>query len=256
VQRNELLPLTPVACPVHSLARHISSMGHTFLQGTRMTLYLGCTHAAQHHKAMSSWAYGEGDRNGNRRLGASVHIFDIYLDPFNWSEIQENTFSQETTIITDDHPSVPVLSHPPLVCSHLLLASSAKSFSSIMSFDIYVEAVETSESPGPFTHIVGLTPQHAVSPLSISGSVEDRIPGLPMQSQQCLNDEENGTNALMTTRPLSTPTDDSRSFGFLVDATDLLACTHSSHMDHQCLGQSATKDCLAAQVRMSLRSSR
>ena len=57
---------------------------------------------------MSSWAHGEGDGNGNRRLGASIHIFDTYPDPFNWSEIQENTFCQETTIITDDHPSVPV----------------------------------------------------------------------------------------------------------------------------------------------------
>ena len=158
VQRNEPLPLMPVACPVHSLARHISSTGHTFLQGTRTTLYPGHTHAAQHCKAVSSWAYGEGDGNGNRRLGDSVHIFDIYPDPFDWSEIQENTFSQKTTIITDDHPSVPVLSHPPSVCLHLSLASSAESFSSIMSFDIHVEAVETSESPGPFTHVVGPTP--------------------------------------------------------------------------------------------------
>ena len=189
----------------------------------------------------SSRAYGEGDGNGNGRT--RIQSFDAYPDPFDWSEIQEYTFCQETTIITDDHPIVPVLSRPPSVCSHISLASSAESFSSVMSFDIHVEAVETSESPGRSAHVVGPAPQRAVSPFAISDSVEDRIPGRPTRSQQCLNDEENVANSLMTTPPLGTPADDSRSFGLLVDATTPLTRTHSSQVDRQCLGQGASEDC-------------
>ena len=188
-----------------------------------------------------SRAYGEGDGNGNGR--ARIQSFDAYPDPFDWSEIREYTFCQGTTIITDVHPGLPDVSRPASVCSHISLASSAESFSSVMSFDIHVEAVETSESPGRSAHVVGPAPQRAVSPLAISDSVEDRIPGRPTQSQQCLNDEENVTNALTTTPPLGTPTDDSRSFGFLVDATTPLTRTHSSQVDRQCLGQGASEDC-------------
>jgi len=76
--------------------------------------------------------------------------------------------------------------------------------------------------------------------LRFSGRYGDR----PTQSQQCLNDEENVTTTLMTTPPLSTPADDSRSFGFLVDATTPLTRTHSSQVDRQCLGQSTSEGCL------------
>ena len=183
-------------------------------------------------------AYDEGDQTGRR---ASVQSFDEYPDLFDWSETQGTTFYQQTTIITDDHRSVPVLSRPSSVCSHISLASSAESFRSVISFDIPVEAVETSESPGPSAHVVVATPLRAVSPFSISSLVEDTIPGPPM-SQQCSNDEDNGTNALTTTQPLCTPSDDSRSFGFLVDATSPLRRTHSPQMDHRCLGQSAPED--------------
>ena len=62
-------------------------------------------------------------------------------------------------------------------------------------------------------------------------------------SRRCLNDEENWTSAPATTRPLCTPSDDSRSFGFLVDATSPLRRTHSLQMDHRCLGQCAPEDC-------------
>src|SRR6266581_1932879 len=74
-------------------------------------------------------AYGEGDEKGKRR--ASVQSFDTHLDSFDWSEIQENTFIQQTTIITDDHPNLPVLSRPPSACSHISLVSSAESFRSV-----------------------------------------------------------------------------------------------------------------------------
>ena len=195
----------------------------------------------------SSQAYDKGDKKGKRR--ASIQCFDAYLDSFDWSEIQENAFIQQTTVITDDHPNVPVLSRPPSACSHISLVSSAESFRSVMSFDIHVEAVETSESPGRSAHVLGLgpTPQRAVSPFSISGSAEDAIPDSPMrsQSQQCLDDEEDGTNALTTTRPPRTPSDDSRSFGILVDSTSPLRRAHSPQVDRQCLGQCTPEVCPA-----------
>lgn len=191
----------------------------------------------------SSRAYDKGDEKGKRR--ASVQSFDTYLDSFDWSEIQEKAFIQQTTVITDDHPSVPVLSRPPSACSHISLVSSAESFRSVMSFDIHVEVLETSESPGRSTHVLDPTPQCAVSPFSISGSVEGTIPDPPIPGQQCLNDEEDGTNAPTTTRPPPTPSDDSRSFGILVDSTSPLSHTHFPRMDRQCLGQCAPEVCPA-----------
>jgi len=70
-----------------------------------------------------------------------------------------------------DHNTV--LPRPPLACSHISVASSVKSFSSIMSFNIHVETVETSELSGCSAHVVGPVPQRVVSPFAILDSVED-----------------------------------------------------------------------------------
>jgi len=93
--------------------------------------------------------------------------------------------------------------------------------------------VETPESPasGRSADVGDLAPQSTVS-----GLVEDGIPGPSMQIQENLRDEENGDDLLPTTRGLRISSDPGRFFGYLSDAASPLEHSHSSEVDRSYAG--------------------
>jgi hypothetical protein len=147
---------------------------------------------------------------------ASVQSAEEHLDSFDWPEIL-STPHPETTIETDDYPSMPALSRPPSACSYISLANSTDSFRSVFSFDVDFSAVETSEPPGRSAH-ASPTPQPAAQASHVTLS-EDAIPGSPAQNQDSLSEKEDGDNLPLMIPPPRTSSENSRPSGNLSVST-------------------------------------
>lgn len=169
--------------------------------------------------------HGERAEKGEKR--ASVQSAEEHLDSFDWSKILSTPPRPQTTIETDDYPSVLVSSRPPSACSYISLASSTDSFRSVFSFDINFSAVETSEPLGRSAH-ASPTPQPAASHVTLS---EDSIPGSPAQNQDSLSGEDDGNSPPLMIPPPHTSSGDSRPFGNV--SVSMSPHRHSPPVDRQ-----------------------
>src|SRR6266850_2039276 len=173
----------------------------------------------------SSRVHGERAEKGKKR--ASIQSAEEHLDSFDWPEILSTPPRPQSTIETDDYPSVSALSRPPSACSYISLASSTDSFRSVFSFDVDFSAVETSEPPGRSAH-ASPTPQPAASHVTLS---EDAIPGSPAQNQDGLSEEDDGNSPPLMIPPPHTSSGNSRPFGNLSDSTS--PHRHSPQVERQ-----------------------
>src|SRR5229473_5513654 len=141
-------------------------------------------------------AHGVSNRNGKRR--ASVQTPDTNIGhSFDWPEIRRSVpFPQTGIIEIGDSLSPPgSLLRSSSPCSHISVTSSNESMSSF-SFDVNTPVVETSGPPGRSAHVASSPPPHpTASHLTVSSSVESAIPGPSTQSQEGLNEEEDGDNS-------------------------------------------------------------